>query len=415
MNIAGDGTAAVQRGVRVTNSSGGIEFTDTTIANMTRSGLLIDQNTGNLLVSYDGRIVSDVANTGLITSPLVYIDQNTGTSTFDIAVGSPPAGSLITTNELSDVGGDGIIISNNANTVTNNLGNISLTNNVDQAIYVFNDSSTTQIASDAGAGIIRDNTITGGQAILINDDGTIVSPNSPAPVFSYLGTINNTATDSYLLFANGSNEESGRGSITLQGPGATPFEDTGSGILLQSVDTTVSVSGASLASTGPNAISINGGSGAFSFNDMNITGGTQSSVLIIDRAAAGDTTTFSNLTINNPNTTAFGFQSASGGTMTIGGISSIETASTTLSAIQTFDNGNPAAVLNFTLQSVTSANTNVLATWTNPPFGAISLDNSSGDIRIQSVFDVGGSDGTGLNVQNNSTVNVYKQGLLISP
>jgi len=415
VNIAGDGTAAVQRGVRVTNSSGGIEFTDTTIANMTRSGLLIDQNTGNLLVSYDGRIVSDVANTGLITSPLVYIDQNTGTSTFDIAVGSPPAGSLITTNELSDVGGDGIIISNNANTVTNNLGNISLTNNVDQAIYVFNDSSTTQIASDAGAGIIRDNTITGGQAILINDDGTIVSPNSPAPVFSYLGTINNTATDSYLLFANGSNEESGRGSITLQGPGATPFEDTGSGILLQSVDTTVSVSGASLASTGPNAISINGGSGAFSFNDMNITGGTQSSVLIIDRAAAGDTTTFSNLTINNPNTTAFGFQSASGGTMTIGGISSIETASTTLSAIQTFDNGNAAAVLNFTLQSVTSANTNVLATWTNPPFGAISLDNSSGDIRIQSVFDVGGSDGTGLNVQNNSTVNVYKQGLLISP
>ena len=101
--------------------------------------------------------------------------------------------------------------------------------------------------------------------------------------------------------------------------------------------------------------------------------------------------------------------------MTIGGISSIETASTTLSAIQTFDNGNAAAVLNFTLQSVTSANTNVLATWTNPPFGAISLDNSSGDIRIQSVFDVGGSDGTGLNVQNNSTVNVYKQGLLISP
>ncbi|MDA9717909.1 inverse autotransporter beta domain-containing protein [Planctomycetaceae bacterium] len=446
VNIAGNGTAAIQRGVRITlpddvptvvdyEIQGGIEFTDTTIANMTRAGLSIDNTRGNgadeFNVSYDGRIVSDIANTGGITSPLINIENNEGISTFDIAVGSPPAGSLITTNELSDVGGQGIIIQNNTPTVTNNLGNVSLTNNVDQAIYVFNDSSTTNIQSDAGAGIIRDNTITGGQAILVNDDGSVVaSLTKPAPVFSYLGTINNSAADSYLLYVNGSNEgepelpnpspppallpAAPRGSITLQGPGATPFEDTGSGILLQSVDATVSVSGASLASTGPNAISINGGSGAFSFNDVNITGGTQSSVLIVDRAAASDTTTFSNLTINNPNTTAFGLQSASGGTITIGGISSIETASTTLSAIQTFDNGNPAAVLNFTLQSVTSANTNV-SPWANPPFGAISLANSSGDIRIQSVFDVGGSDGTGVNVENTSTVNVYKQGLLISP
>ena len=39
VNIGGDGTAAIQRGVRITSSTGGIEFTDTTIANMTRSGL----------------------------------------------------------------------------------------------------------------------------------------------------------------------------------------------------------------------------------------------------------------------------------------------------------------------------------------------------------------------------------------
>ena len=78
-------------------------------------------------VHYDGRIVSDTANTGGITSPLVEIDSNTGTGNFDIAFGNPPAGSLITTNELSDTGGEGIIMSNNADTVTNRLGNISLT------------------------------------------------------------------------------------------------------------------------------------------------------------------------------------------------------------------------------------------------------------------------------------------------
>ncbi|MBT7728262.1 MAG: hypothetical protein HN703_05205, partial [Planctomycetaceae bacterium] len=150
VNIGGDGTAAIQRGVRITDSTGGIEFTDTTIANMTRSGLLIDNNTGALLVSYDGRIVSDTANTGGIASPLVVIDSNTGAGTFDIAVGSPPAGSLITTNELSDTGGEGIIISNNADTVANNLGNISLTDTVLRGIYVFDDASTTRISSDGG-------------------------------------------------------------------------------------------------------------------------------------------------------------------------------------------------------------------------------------------------------------------------
>ncbi|MBT6458481.1 MAG: hypothetical protein HOK57_01500, partial [Planctomycetaceae bacterium] len=293
VNIGGDGTAAIQRGVRITDSTGGIEFTDTTIANMTRSGLLIDNNTGALLVSYDGRIVSDTANTGGIASPLVVIDSNTGAGTFDIAVGSPPAGSLITTNELSDTGGEGIIISNNADTVTNNLGNISLTDTVLRGIYVFDDASTTRISSDGGLGIVRNTAA--GAAIEVGDDGAGLI--TAAPEFTYFGTIDNTASSSYLLLATGSNEDAGRGSITLSGPTATPFTDTGLGILLQNVDATVSVTGASLASTGQNGILITGGSGAFTFNDISVTGGTTAGILITDRAAVGDTTTFSNLTI----------------------------------------------------------------------------------------------------------------------
>ncbi|MBT4886034.1 MAG: hypothetical protein HON07_02335, partial [Planctomycetaceae bacterium] len=363
VNIGGDGTAAIQRGVRITDSTGGIEFTDTTIANMTRSGLLIDNNTGALLVSYDGRIVSDTANTGGIASPLVVIDSNTGAGTFDIAVGSPPAGSLITTNELSDTGGEGIIISNNADTVTNNLGNISLTDTVLRGIYVFDDASTTRISSDGGLGIVRNTAA--GAAIEVGDDGA--GPITAAPEFTYFGTIDNTASSSYLLLATGSNEDAGRGSITLSGPTATPFTDTGLGILLQNVDATVSVTGASLASTGQNGILITGGSGAFTFNDISVTGGTTAGILITDRAAVGDTTTFSNLTINNPNLLAHGISAANGGEITIGGVSSIETASTTFSTIHTFDNGGGATTLNFTLQTVTTPNVNVTP-WTNPPF-----------------------------------------------
>ena len=410
VNIGGDGTAAIQRGVRITNSTGGIEFTDTTIANMTRSGLLIDNNTGVLNVSYDGRIVSDTVNTGLIASPLVVIDSNTGAGTFDIAVGSPPAGSLITTNELSDTGGEGIIISNNADTVTNNLGNISLTDTVLRGIYVFDDASTTRISSDGGLGIVRNTAA--GAAIEVSDDGA--GPITAAPVFTYFGTIDNTASSSYLLLATGSNEDAGRGSITLSGPTATPFTDTGLGILLQNVDATVSVSGASLASTGQNGILVTGGSGAFAFNDISVTGGTTAGILITDRAAAGDTTTFSNLTINNPNLLAHGISAANGGTITIGGVSSIETASTTFSTINTFDNLSGDTTLAFTLQTVTTPNVNVTP-WTDPPFGAISLAASSGFINIQSAFEVNGAAGTGVNVENNSTVTVDVNGFPISP
>ncbi len=410
VNIGGDGTAAIQRGVRITNSIGGIEFTDTTIANMTRSGLLVDNNTGALNVSYDGRIVSDTANTGGITSPLVVIDSNTGAGIFDIAVGSPPAGSLITTNELSDTGGEGIIISNNADSVTNNLGNISLTDTVLRGIYVFDDASTTRISSDGGLGIVRNTAA--GAAIEVSDDG--LGTITAAPEFTYFGTIDNTASSSYLLLATGSNENAGRGSITLSGPTATPFTDTGLGILLQNVDATVSVTGASLASTGQNGILVTGGSGAFTFNDISVTGGTTAGILITDRAAVGDTTTFSNLTINNPNLLAHGISAANGGEITIGGVSSIETASTTFSTIHTFDNGGGATTLNFTLQTVTTPNDNVTP-WTNPPFGAISLDNSSGTINIQSAFDVNGAAGTTANVQNTATTTVKVNGLTISP
>ena len=410
VNIGGDGTAAIQRGVRIINSTGGIEFTDTTIANMTRAGLLIDQNTGALNVSYDGRIVSDIANTGNIASPLVVIDSNIGAGNFDIAVGSPPAGSLITTNELSDTGGEGIIISNNADTVANNLGNISLTDTVLRGIYVFDDASTTRISSDGGLGIVRNTAA--GAAIEVGDDGAGLI--TAAPNFTYFGTINNAASSSYLLLATGSNEDAGRGSITLSGPTATPFTDTGLGILLQNVDASVSVTGASLASTGQNGILITGGSGAFAFDDVSVTGGTTAGILITDRAAAGDTTTFSNLTINNPNLLAHGISAANGGTITIGGVSSIETASTTFSTIHTFDNGSGDTTLSFTLQTVTTPNANVTP-WTNPPFGAISLAASSGFIDIQSAFDVNGAAGAGVNVENNSTVTVDVNGLQISP
>ena len=73
------------------------------------------------------------------------------------------------------------------------LGNISLTNTVDQGIYVFNDSSDLNIRSDNGTGIVRN---TSGAGILVTG-GT--------PDVDYFGTIENTTpaggTPGYVLHA----------------------------------------------------------------------------------------------------------------------------------------------------------------------------------------------------------------------
>ena len=75
------------------------------------------------------------------------------------------------------------------------LGNISLTDTVLRGIYVFDDASTTRISSDGGLGIVR--TTAAGAAIEVNDDG--LGPITASPVFTYFGTIDNTAASSYLL------------------------------------------------------------------------------------------------------------------------------------------------------------------------------------------------------------------------
>ncbi len=412
ITIAGDGTVAAQRGVRIAAADGGIEFTDTSIANMTRAGLLVENNTATTNVNYDGIIFSDTTNTGGQISPLISIRNNTGTGTYDIATGNPPAGSLITANQVTDVGGEGIIIQANADTNTINIGNISLTDTVDQGIYVFNDNSTTSIRSDAGTGITR--TI----------DGSAILVSQGTPQFSYFGTASNAppagGAPGYLLQVNGT----AGGSVTLNGPGATPFTDSGDGILIQNALGTISVTGASLASTGSTAIRVAGSpgtpaAGTYTFNDIEVTGGTTDGILLSDLLGS---TTFSNLTMNLPGLLASGFSATAAGSVQIGGTSSIETASTTMAAIKIYDNGSgDTTTPNFQLISVTSANETTVATpFGDPPYGAISLESANpGSINISSAFTIDGASGTqagtGDNVNNPSVVPVYVGGAQISP
>ncbi|MGI9458923.1 MAG: hypothetical protein ACR2NF_02900, partial [Pirellulales bacterium] len=446
-SFSGDGTAALQRGVTIDGTSvstvtSGIEFTDTSIANMTRAGMLIQNNNATSNVTYDGVIFSDVASNGGVVSPLLTIRNNAGTNTFDIATGNPPAGSVITANSLSDTGGEGIIIQNNGNGALANsnridIGNISLTNTVDQGIYVFDDSSDLNIRSDNGTGIVRN---TSGAGILVTG-GT--------PDVNYFGTIEQDSTGGapgYVLHAV--DIATTNSVITLNGPGATPFTGSGDGILIQRVNATdqldkrgtgltptfgVSVNGASLTSSGPTAVRIEGvpgtaATGTYDFSNISILGATSDGILLSD---LGATTRFNNLTLDLPGTLASGVSATAAGTVIIGGTSTLKTDSDTMATIRIYENlAGTLTTPEFTLISVISANptggTGAPA-FGDPPYGAISLkDANSGFINISSVFTVPIEDplnpgtfnpgaGTGDNIDNPANVPVAVGGTVISP
>jgi hypothetical protein len=423
----GDGTAALQRGVTIRGTSvstatSGIEFTDTQIANMTRAGMLIEDNNAISNVTYDGVIFSDVANKGFVVSPLLTIRNNTGTNTFDIATGNPPAGSVITANSLSDTGGEGIIIQANSNTNTIDLGNISLTNTVDQGIYVFDDSSDLNIRSDGGSGIVRN---TSGAGILV------ANPTTGIPNVEYFGTIEQDATGGapgYILHAV--DIANAAGEITLTGPGATPFTGTGDGFLIQRVNGTVSVDGASLSISGPTGVRIEGvpggtaASGTYNFSNVSILNSTAGAGAVSDGILLSDlsgTTTFTNLTLDIADTNAFGVSATNAGTVVIGGTSTLQTGSDTKAGIRIYDDGAGGTTTpNYSLISVISENL-LTNPQTAPNYTAISLISATpGFINISSVFTVpdgagGTTAGTTVNVENPSVVPVSVAGAIISP
>ncbi len=418
--FSSDRTTALQRGVTIEGTSvvtatSGIEFTDTTIDGMTRASMLIQGNNATTNVTYDGVINSDLAGSAGVISPLLTIRNNTGTNTFDIATGNPPAGSLLPANILSDNAGDGIIIQANANSNTIDIGNISLTNTVDQGIYVFDDSSDLNIRSDGGSGIVRN---TSGAGILV------ANPTTGIPNVEYFGTIQQDDTGAapgYILHAVDIADAAG--TITLTGPGATPFTGTGDGFLIQRVNGTVSVEGASLTSAGPTAVRIEGvpgtqATGTYTFSNISILGATSDGILLSDIGGGGAVTTFNNLTLDLSGTLASGVSATAAGTVVIGGTSTLRTESLTMATIRIYENlAGTLTTPEFTLISVISDNpTDNTTPFADPPYGAISLkDANPGFINISSVFTVNGAAGTGNNIDNPSNVPVAVGGTVISP
>lgn len=381
VSISGNGTAAAQEGVYLEAASGKATFTDTAIANMTTAGFAIDgAAAGPLDVNYQGSITNDTTLNGGAVAPIVYIADTQG-GTINLATGGGAAGATVP-NQISDTGGSGIQITNNAAATTIAIGNVSLTNSVQTAIAVVDDNATTTITADAGTGIVKPT------------NGAAISVIGGSPTFDYIGPITNGlpttgATSSYLL----SVADTTGGSVTLTAPG-TPFIDTGNGISVNNAagDVTLAGAGAKITSAGGQGILIDGASstGNYLFSNATILGATSAGVLI---NGAPGSTEFQNLTINLPSATAAGFVATNAGSITAtAGTNSITTASSSRPAVELRGSGP----IDMSFTTITSANT----TTTPATPTALIFNTSPGTFNVTSGFTIGGAAGTTANVTN---------------
>lgn len=377
VSISGNGTAASQRGVSIEDATGAINFRDVAIENMTNVGFAVTK--GSADISYQGSIKSDVASNGGVATPIIQIRQTAGGS-IALSSGAAPAGSTVP-NEITDIGGDGIVIEQNIGT-TIDIDNVTLKSNVKTAIALIDDQSITTITAGAGEGIVKD---TNGAAITVQ---------LGSPEFAYTGPITNSrpaagATTSYLLNVS----DTTGGKVTLTSPLGLPFTDTGDGIRISNAagEVTVTGAGANIASAGAQGILIdNGSSGTFLFRNITITKAANEGVLI--NQSPGSTSTFENLNITLGEAGAIGFKADTAGSINANAINTISTASTTQPALLIEDSG-PIA-MNFA--TIDSALPN--ATGKALQF----LGTTNGAFSVGSAFTVGGSPGTTVNNVDNS-------------
>ena len=369
VSITGSGSGALEQGVLLDNTTGGIAFANTAISNMTNGGFVVSGGDAN--VDYQGSIKNDSTGSATPASYLVEIRDTTG-GVINLAVGGAPGSSSVA-NALSDTGGAGLLITGNAAATKINMANVSLKDNVTTAIAVVDDASTVAITAAAGSGIEK---ATAGAAISVEGAG----PGGQSGIFTYSGPITNSApSTSQTSFAVNVSKTNGA-TVNISGDSIV---DTGNGIqLLNNTNSTVVIDNAKITSQGPTGILINANTGGtFSFSDVTIDKASNAGVLVTNSDTPLE---FSNLVVTLADTTAIGFQADNaGGGITANLTNSISTASTTLPAVSITNSSN----LDMTFATITSA----VPAGTN---AAMNFTGSTGAFTVLNAFTVNGTKGT---------------------
>jgi len=331
--ISGNSTTAPQAGVVLDSTTNGdITFFASSIAGMTKDAIRIEG--GNANVNFQGSISN--------ASPTSYAVNiaNTVGGTVNLAVGGTPATSGVI-NEIVDTEGLGIQIQTTSSAAIN-IGNASLTDNVNYSINVENDNSGSINFTDA---TINNNTALA--AI------RIVGPGS-ATVLSYNGTVTNT--NGFLLSVN----DLGAGSNVILTGGANPsFVDTGDGISIEANSGALSVQNSRIASK-QNGVFINNSNGSHTFTNLNVT------------AAAGA----GNAGVNIQNSNIVNFVNADITTSGVAGLLGNTVGFLTINGGSTV-NTTGAAAISMTLVGGTNTTLESIASTDSTTSGVL-LDNVSG-------------------------------------
>lgn len=333
VTIEGNGTSSLQRGVRIasertpisppnplptvpdpgtiasnpinaaTTPTGGIEFSDTTIRLTTAQAfqvglevqplptppappLAIPSSGGDVNIDYYGSISNNINQNGNFETLLVSVAGRTG-GTINLAATSAPPGTTVA-NEVLDVGGQGILILENAGGTTN-IGNVTLAESKNTAIYVQNDNSTTNITTA--------DTSTYAFGIMKSDGDSAIFINEGTPTFNFFGTIQNAPPASGNNFITDIRDITG-GDINITGPGTFPLNDSADGVFINNAqNATIAITGLNSTGNGPNGIQVTQSNSAITFTDTRITGAATAGILLDQNSGAG-VITFENTFIN---------------------------------------------------------------------------------------------------------------------
>lgn len=324
--ITGNGTSRLQRGVRIaqerdpisppndppvntvsaaTVPMGGIEFSDTAISLTTAQAFQVGLESqplptpptpptaiagsgGDVDIDYYGSISNNINQNGNFETLLISVAGRTG-GTINLATTSAPLGTTVA-NQILDIGGQGILILENTGGTTN-IGNVTLADSKNTAIFVQNDQSTTNITtidtSTYAYGITKSD---GDSAIFIND-GT--------PTFNFFGTIQNAPPAAGNNFITDIRDITG-GNINITGPGTFPLNDSADGVFIDNAqNATIAMTGLSSTGNGTNGILVQDSTSIITFTDTRITGAAVNGILLDSNSgAAPGVITFENTFIN---------------------------------------------------------------------------------------------------------------------
>lgn len=404
-----DGSGGLTNGI--SGNPGAVDTTirDMVIRNVSGTGIIIQPSTNttvdHITFSNNGvDLLLDAANSQI--SNIVSTGAVNGSLNLGGAAGDITGTTSISNVSITGAGGFGGIQLNNAqNGAVVNLTNVSVTGtgknsgsgitvNNSQSGSIYNLTNVDVLtAGNTGISLLNSNGTFNVDATssIVNAASTGLDVNGGAIDVNYGGTIGQTVSDASAVYITGSHT----GTVTFAG--SSSINTTiGNGLQFDSADGTYRFLGSTTMNGGDAGIDIFNSNGNFTFTNPLINNTAFGmGVKIVGGGGDAPVTTFNGLDITSNSNQ--GFFVSNGGLTTVTGTANVTTSFGTAVEL----NGTPLAA---TFTNITS---------TNSPGAGISIDKASGTFGVTGVATITGAKGSGVFINNSSTLTSTIQSVTI--